>query len=214
MNRQKLIFIMIVLGSFSIQAQPELGIPSEPGKCYAKCLVQAQEDYQHETFFRYTGNASGTVQGVEEYIVETTEEKTKWVKKLADKNCLSKYPEDCMVWCLVTEPAKELMIIEVVDTSLCKDFVIDSFRYEIIIREGGFTAWREVVCERDLTERFIKDIQGRLIEADALVQGESKPGKADGAFKAALTKFQRMYGLPLGQLDIETLSFLGIEWNE
>lgn len=37
--------------------------------------------------------------------IEVSPASTKWVKKKADKNCLSANPEDCLVWCLVEVPA-------------------------------------------------------------------------------------------------------------
>ena len=33
--------------------------------------------------------------------IEVSPASTKWVKKKADKNCLSANPDDCLVWCLV-----------------------------------------------------------------------------------------------------------------
>jgi len=44
-----------------------------------------------------------------ESVTETVELKpstTKWVKRQADKNCLSADPNDCLVWCLVEVPAE------------------------------------------------------------------------------------------------------------
>jgi len=40
----------------------------------------------------------------EKVLVERAKEE--WVKKKADRNCLSANPDDCMVWCLVKIPAK------------------------------------------------------------------------------------------------------------
>ncbi len=38
--------------------------------------------------------------------IQTSPASTKWVKKKADKNCLSADPNDCLVWCLVEVPAQ------------------------------------------------------------------------------------------------------------
>ncbi len=35
---------------------------------------------------------------------------TAWVKKKADRNCLSADPNDCLVWCLVDQPGGFKMI--------------------------------------------------------------------------------------------------------
>lgn len=200
------------MGSLPMQAQPELGMPSDPGKCFAKAFIPDVYQYDYETYYRYTGHVSGSIAGVEKYFVETTAEQTKWVKKRADKNCLSSNPEDCMVWCLITDPPKEVEIMEVVDTFLCKDFVLDSIKYETIIQEGGFTEWRQVVCERYITQELIEEIQESLIEHGILVRGESETGKRDKAFESAVVKIQRMNGLSICQLDLETLDHLEIDW--
>ncbi len=38
--------------------------------------------------------------------IQTAAASTKWVKKKADRNCLSADPNDCLVWCLVEVPAQ------------------------------------------------------------------------------------------------------------
>ena len=38
--------------------------------------------------------------------IETAPASTKWVKRKADRNCLSADPNDCLVWCLVETPAQ------------------------------------------------------------------------------------------------------------
>ena len=38
--------------------------------------------------------------------IETSPATTKWVKRKADRNCLSADPNDCLVWCLVEVPAQ------------------------------------------------------------------------------------------------------------
>ena len=38
--------------------------------------------------------------------VEVSPASTKWVKRKADRNCLSANPDDCLVWCLVEVPAE------------------------------------------------------------------------------------------------------------
>jgi len=38
-------------------------------------------------------------------IEETTAATSRWIRKRADRNCLSANPDDCLVWCLVEVPA-------------------------------------------------------------------------------------------------------------
>ena len=72
------------------------------------------------------------------------------------------------------------------------------------------TEWREVVCSADVTSTMVRSVQ------NALRTLGYDPGVADNQMgpmtKAALVKFQKDKGLPVGQLDIETLEALGIDY--
>jgi len=77
-----------------------------------------------------------------------------------------------------------------------------------LVTSGGFTEWREVVCQGDVTEALVRKVQS------ALQSRGYDPGPVDNNLgaqtKAALVKFQQDNGLPVGQLDYETLRALGI----
>lgn len=77
-----------------------------------------------------------------------------------------------------------------------------------LVKAGGFTEWREVVCESDITPDLYRKVQNALNAKGYNV------GTADGVIgadtKAQLVKFQRDNGLPIGQLDVETLKALGV----
>ena len=79
----------------------------------------------------------------------------------------------------------------------------------VLVSKGGYTEWREVLCESDLTTARITQIQRALKAAGY------KPGPIDNIFgsqtRAALTKYQRDNGLPVGRLDKQTLSALGVK---
>jgi hypothetical protein len=79
-----------------------------------------------------------------------------------------------------------------------------------LVKPGGFTEWREVLCGEKVTGYTIRQIQ------DALVKAGYDPGPIDNVMgtrtKAALTQFQKDKGLPVGNLDFETLKALGINY--
>ena len=82
----------------------------------------------------------------------------------------------------------------------------------VLRKKGGFTEWREVLCENQVTNYTISQIQNALIS-----RGYSLPKYgADNDFgtetKEALKKFQRDNGLPIGNLDFETLKALGVQY--
>jgi hypothetical protein len=79
-----------------------------------------------------------------------------------------------------------------------------------LLKPGGFTEWREVLCGEKVTGYTIRQIQ------EALIKAGYDPGPTDNVMgtrtKAALTKFQKEKGLPVGNLDFETLKALGVSY--
>ncbi len=77
-----------------------------------------------------------------------------------------------------------------------------------LVRAGGFTQWVEILCAADTTPGVIRRVQ------QALKDKGYEPGPIDGVMgsqtRAALTKYQQSKGLPLGNLNKETLSSLGL----
>ncbi len=77
-----------------------------------------------------------------------------------------------------------------------------------LVRPGGFTAWREVLCPDRMPAYTIKQVQTALLKAGYF---QGTPDNVMGErTKAALAKFQKDKGLPVGNLDLETLKALGI----
>ncbi len=187
--------------------KPPIG---RPGACYAKCLVPDEYEEYEKTFPIYEGDLPDTVDLVD-YEYEISPSIERWEKRKADRNCLSADPNDCLVWCLINIPAK-VEVIEniVVDTFACRDFILVEYNGRRLIKEGGFTEWREVVCEKDIDSSLILDIH------DALFEDGYDPGrpsdKLNSSIKAALSQFQKDFNLPIGQLDLETLDALGVEY--
>ena len=97
----------------------------------------------------------------------------------------------------------------------CKKVINIPAEYETVSKRaltqsGGFTEWREVVCPNNLTSYTITQIQ------TALKDRGYDPGPIDNILgartKAALTQFQKDNNLPIGQLDLETLKALGVQY--
>ena len=79
-----------------------------------------------------------------------------------------------------------------------------------LVRKGGFTEWREIVCASNVTTSMVRAVQ------DALRTRGYDPGPTDNVMgartKAALVKYQKEEGLPVGNLDYETLKSLGVDY--
>jgi len=80
----------------------------------------------------------------------------------------------------------------------------------IILVKKPFKEWREVLCSGDVTVSVIRQVQ------DALRSKGYDPGPSDNVMgartKAALVKFQKDNGLPVGQLDFQTLKALSVNY--
>lgn len=184
-------------------------MPKGPG-CYAKALASDQYgDKDVVPYYKYTGNdlINPNIRLVEKSTAPTT----KWVKKKADRNCLSSNPEDCLVWCLVEVPGEYYSYHEVLDTNKVKDFKLVT-KEQTLIKQGGYTEWKRVVCEPQLTLQLIEDIQNALLEKG--YNELSVTGTFDVVTKGSLTQYQKDHGLFFGQVTFETLDLLGVSYEK
>lgn len=161
-----------------------------------------------------------------------------WVRGKADKNCLSANPKDCEVWCLKEVPAVYEKVTKRVEKTAAFTNEIDvpaitkvvprkklveashenkidvpatykTIMKKILVKKGGYQEWKEVLCEPLVTDNKISEIQ------NALKREGYDPGAIDnqmgGKTKQALIKFQQDKGLPVGNLNLETLEALGVK---
>jgi len=76
-----------------------------------------------------------------------------------------------------------------------------------LVTPGGFTEWREVVCETDIDANLYRNIQSALISRGYNIGSAGADGVWGAASKAALVKFQRDNSLPVGALDVTEWPF-------
>lgn len=116
----------------SLSVDEDVPPNAEPGKCYARCLIEDQYTYVNEQVIDQPRtikkvkipalyktvydtvvlkpqttkviNVPAVYENVTEEVMATPAT-TKWVKGKADAGCLSANPEDCQVMCLVEVPA-------------------------------------------------------------------------------------------------------------
>lgn len=162
----------------------------------------------------------------------------KWVKGKASVTCLSQDPKDCEVWCLKEVPAvyktethkvekvpattteKEIpavtkvvprkkMIEPATENKIEVAATYKTVMKKVLVKKGGYQGWKEVLCEQNATDNKIGEIQ------KALKREGYDPGPIDnqmgGKTKDALIKFQQDKGLPVGNLNTETLKALGVQ---
>lgn len=185
--------------------------PNEPGKCYAKCLMpDQQKSVTIDSIAMFTGKDSSGIMFAERVIQEELKG-TKWVKKKADRNCLSADPDDCLVWCLVENNTPEVKVKYLADTSQTDEWEYQDYTVDVITQSGGYSEWQEVICEKDIDELFYTDLKNALQLRGYATDTETNDFSAID--KKALIKFQEDNGMPIGQLDLITLSTLGLYAN-
>lgn len=186
-------------------------MPSKPGACYAKC-VMPDETIDHlidvVPVFKGDDNIQDVVLDTVDYEIQRGG--TQWIKKKADRNCRSANPDDCLVWCLVeTESIIEEYII-VRDTTQTSQFKMTEIFSKTVEKPGGHIAWVEVVCESDITKNLANEIQSFLANENYYT------GNITGILgietKSALKKYQEENGLPVGNLNFETLEAMDISY--
>ncbi|MBT8231591.1 MAG: peptidoglycan-binding protein [Saprospiraceae bacterium] len=194
----------------NVRNSSEAGMPKGQG-CLAKCIIPEKYEINSINILEYTGDDYSN-QNVNLIDIEISPASKRWEKKLADKNCKSENPDDCLVWCLVEEDAITQSYYVVIDTIIEKSFKKTTVVQKIITQEAGLTEWRQVVCAKDLNPRFYKKIQSKLLELGYKIGPKGVTGEFDAKSKAALTSFQKENQLPQGNIDFQTLDALGVEY--
>jgi len=79
-----------------------------------------------------------------------------------------------------------------------------------LVRQGGYTRWVQILCEKDTNSGVIRQVQR------ALKDRGYEPGPIDGILgsqtRNALEKYQGDNGLPIGNLNTETLRSLNLNY--
>lgn len=183
-------------------------MPSEPGKCYARCLIQDQyEEVVTESDFEYTcGDLELKLDKNNRFEILTPLKV--WVKKLI-KDCAPQHSKACTIWTL--ETVQQNNHFELDEGTISKLQHAKTAERKLL-KAGGFTEWREVVCDSDITKELYSKIQEALFNSGYFEELPNPIGLISKATKVALVKYQKDNGLPVGQLDIETLKSLGIRY--
>ena len=188
-------------------------MPQKPGACYAKCLIEDKVVLSETVYPIFTGNPENTEIALDTVDHVKKEAGTTWIKKKVEEGCKAKNKEDCLVWCLVEVPEEIETIVVVRDPSTTNEYNMVSMAQFDTSEAGGSTQWKEVVCDNHITKGLIFDLQTVLTEE---TQVSGFKGEIDGEMnpetRTALVNYQKVKGLPVGQLDFETLNELGIKY--
>ncbi len=182
--------------------QPLAGQPRAPkgqtGSCFATCRIPDQYKTETLTVPVYTGS-DWNCPFIEK--VELPRGAGRLVKKTNGE--LSSY-----CWEYASDTTNR-PFWRVTDTTQVKQFALRTIVVgKTLVKQGGYSEWREVLCENGIGKNTVSQIRAGL-KAQGYDPG---PGyNLDAGVKAALVRFQKEHGLPAGNLDFETLDALGVD---
>jgi hypothetical protein len=181
-------------GSFA--QQNDLPV-TEPGKCYAKCMIPEKFETQYELLPVYTGMEFDDPALTKRSLL--VESPGKWVRKMVDNQ---------WVYCLVEAPDYNSLeyVWVVTDTLVVKEYEWKKLPVGQIKVRSLSEDWRQVWCTDKITTDMISKVCAALIE-----KGYSVPANRDVTeVLFQLVQFQNDNGLPVGYFNMETLAALGL----
>ncbi len=107
-------------------------------------------------------------------------------------------------------PPQTIEYLTVKDTSVTSNYRIVQKEVKVIAKPGGFSEWKEVVCNSDATPAFYSRLLQALYREGCNVDPNSTQFSARS--KAELVKYQKANSLPFGQLDRDTMDALGVKF--
>ncbi|MEM1321719.1 MAG: peptidoglycan-binding protein [Bacteroidota bacterium] len=177
--------------------------------------MPAEYEVEEEEYIVYTGEKSAEAVGFERVSIEVSPEGTQWVKKATMSNCNSPNPEkDCLVWCLEEVPSEKVELKVLKDPSQTSDYKVVKIQKKILTSKGGFSVWREVLCNAAITSDLVRQVRKSLRTYGYYNQNDPSHLAMDGATKDALIAFQKGNQIPFGNLDKETITMLGINFDQ
>ncbi len=81
----------------------------------------------------------------------------------------------------------------------------------VLVKAGGFSEYREVVCSKNITSQLVRQVQRALLAKGYTVGPAGTDNVLGKDTRAALIKYQKDNGLPVGNLNVETMKHLGIK---
>ncbi len=103
-------------------------------------------------------------------------------------------------------------VVVVLDLIHVDAYEMRTYRKMSLVKEGGFSEKREILCPEEITPLILKQIQSVLIKEDYLPVGYEPFEEFKLELKNALSAYQLANGLPIGHLDFETLDFLEVDY--
>ncbi len=233
-----LLFLSLCQAQFPSEADKLVN--GQMGKCYAKCLiypgVKSEEEqlkqitWERQPYCIYTG--SDTSASIKEIIVYDELPIEKIEKRRHQTPCPhnAQGELDCEYNMLTLEGGTKVKIKITTDTTHDKPFYLDYY-YPLSKRQQWLasaekkeqdaadaeeepkTEWRRVLCDMQVTRSVIQSIALQLEKEGLLSDKNFSYAVLAQELKDALVVYQRKNHLPIGNLNFETLSALGVRYE-
>ncbi len=186
------------------------GVHLREDNCFAKCVIQTYYETIIENIAIYTGD-SLTAPFIDRQSISLVEAGHIWERKPTESYCVPTHKKDCMVWNLNQIEEKVEIFMVVPDTTLTKDFEIKTIERKVVIKEGGYSEWRTVICEEYASNKLFNYVKKNLKSKGYFkIKYENEWDVFMSAnLKSSLINYQMDHELPMGYLDYETLYHLG-----
>lgn len=198
------LFNAVLLGLLPFYAVSQQGEISST--CTASCIMPDLYQTEIVSYYIYVGDQQNAP-FTKKQVIELKPERKVW-QKVPDPNCPSGLAEDCYLWKEVDQAAESVEVTVVTNISQQKDYLIQQLSREKLVRPGGYTQVKQVICEEDITPALMHNISMRLTDLgyySGLIYSVF-----NSKIKTALRQFQQHNGLPMGHLDMETLEALDL----
>ena len=183
--------------------------------CYANCQAPNSDDPEEfvaeiREYPVYIGNSQETVK-TKRIQIQVRPEYKYWELKLKP-NCIPSVNDNCKLACVAGYEAEyiELDIIRNTKKLNSDEWEykhVEIYEFEPSSIEDTLIE-KEVLCDNLITEEFILLLKEKLTEAGFEPNTESTSFDTDVV--NVLIRFQKANDLPIGQLDIDTLTELGL----
>ncbi len=194
-----LVFILTAIAEKGIAQIKEIPFEMKSDKCYGKQLLPIEFEIEKIALPIYIGNGKDDVD-LDTISIQLSEEHAIW-------ELMERPDSKTIVDCLVEVPAVIEEFVVVKDTSHNAFFVVEYVEIKRIVKKGGFSEWREILCRTGITSEMNGKIKDRLIQLGYC--GGDPPCEFEIEFKKGLRRFQKENNLGVGQLTEETINALG-----
>lgn len=180
------------------------GQDSKNARCTADLKVDAVMQKVEKKHFIFTGSDT-TGLNVKVTKIKVAEGRKELIKKRI-KDCDKPNPEDCITQVVQDVPPITMNLYTLASPDNTQEYEVRIEQVEEVVKEAGIVT-ESIVCPRNRTIKLITLLQQALIK-----KGYPVPvsGEYDQATQLSVQDFQKINGLPYGDLTLGVLALLDV----